>query len=360
MSRRLELIVASVMAVTLVTFSIRQRRRRKTIPPTQREKYSATRPATGIKSIGSNQLAKGDKQKAAKKSRFYAQSDAKGLLPMNLRFVDTFLRWECGKHLLGLGLFPDAKEISESVACLQTILEQSTTFQSSHSETLAVCIGDGRTPRTAALLAMRTRWDCISIDPALDGLEQDNGTAFATRVERVAARANKRGHAAAKPLPVPKELRHSNLLCQETTDSARSQRARLKDGLKAIDRLRVLACRAEEAAVWVGSDVARIVIMLPHAHVTPDEALGCLRFDSSSSDSPPIISIVQLPCCAYVWHDHALGAPPDSEMLDGRVCASARTVRVWRDVAPRFNFGASALGLGARTARRHGGSSEKS
>ena len=150
--------------------------------------------------------------------------------------------------------------------------------------------------------------------------------------------------------PVPKELRHGNLLCQETTDSARSQRARLKDGLKAIDRLRVLACRAEEAAVWVGSDVSRIVIMLPHAHVTPDEALGCLRFDSSSSDSPPIISIVQLPCCAYVWHDHALGAPPDSEALDGRVCASARTVRVWKRRRAKIQF----WRVGSRAGREDG------
>ena len=31
-------------------------------------------------------------------------------------------------------------------------------------------MGDGRTPRTAALLAMRTRWTVLSVDPALEGL----------------------------------------------------------------------------------------------------------------------------------------------------------------------------------------------
>ena len=43
---------------------------------------------------------------SALRSRFYAKS-ADGLLPCSLRFVDRFLRWECGRHLLGIGLFPD-------------------------------------------------------------------------------------------------------------------------------------------------------------------------------------------------------------------------------------------------------------
>ena len=63
------------------------------------------------------------------------------------------------------------------------------------------------------------------------------------------------------------------------------------------------------------------------------------------------ISVVQLPCCGFVFHSTALGRRPDVETLDGRVCAAARTVRVWRDVAHGFNFGASAEGLGADTAR---------
>ena len=92
--------------------------------------------------------------------------------------------------------------------------------------------------------------------------------------------------------------------------------------------------------------------MLPHAHVTPDEALGCLRFggERERGAAVPAIAVVQLPCCGYVWHGTALGQPPDVERLDGRICAAARTVRVWRDVSAHFNFGASARGLGARTA----------
>lgn len=352
--------------------------------------------------------AKSAASRNARKSRYYVQKDAQGLLPVNLRLVDRFLSWECGRFLLGLGLFPDTKEISESMACMHAALERlGDAFGPSQTDTLAVCIGDGRTPRTAALLAMRTKWDCVSIDPALDGLIPTAGTEpsaaqhvgagrvatgavasvptstprgpaatapttaaeSASRLERIdaVARASHQGRrASSQPLPIPKELRHQNLMAQEGAEAARSQRARQRDGLASIARLRMLAARAEEAAVWVAPGISRVVVVLPHAHVTPDEALGCIRLEprdsseqqrgSRASRPPPAIAVIQLPCCAYVWHDHALGAPPDVETLDGRICASARTVRVWRDVAPRFNFGASALGLGARTARKHGSS----
>ena len=227
--------------------------------------------------------------------------------------MDRFLRWECGRHLLGLGLFPDAKEISESVACLQAVLEHCAqhAFSPASGDTLVVCVGDGRTPRTAALVAMRSRWDCVSIDPALAGLEPpaageegeggsgDGGSSGGgecdsrcgecsdgdpaaeplARLEKVAqARRGGGGGGAPKPLPVPKELRHANLLSQEASDAARAQRARLRTELRSIARLRLLSCRAEEAAVWVAARVTSVVVMLPHAHVTPDEALGCLRF----------------------------------------------------------------------------------
>ena len=105
--------------------------------------------------------------------------------------------------------------------------------------------------------------------------------------------------------------------------------------------------------------VDHVVIMLPHAHVTPDIALACLCFDApppgnrdegcaDQTEGPhaqppqPTISIVALPCCAYVYHNTALDQPPDVDFLDARIATSARAVRVWRDVSPRFDFRASA------------------
>ena len=137
-------------------------------------------------------------------------------------------------------------------------------------------------------------------------------------------------------------------------------------------------------------EASHVVIILPHAHVMPDEAVGMLRFLSAAAPAPaadaasanaanakpasadtsadattasasastataddtssapdaaavaaaaataaaaaaarrPVtISVVQLPCCGYVWHDTVLGEPADFSGLDGRICTAARTVR---------------------------------
>ena len=81
----------------------------------------------------------------------------------------------------------------------------------------------------------------------------------------------------------------------------------------------------------------KVLVFLPHCHATPDETLACLRFpaaaanaanaadaaadDAKSADAAAesadatgampraaaSISVVQLPCCGYVWHDTLLG-----------------------------------------------------
>ena len=105
-------------------------------------------------------------------ARFFATKDPDGNLRINTRFIDMFLRWGCGRHLLGLGLFPNVQEITESMACLEAVREHLAGLVSlSCPAVCAVVVGDGRTPRTGALLAMRTKWHVVSIDPALHGLQ---------------------------------------------------------------------------------------------------------------------------------------------------------------------------------------------
>ena len=45
--------------------------------------------------------------------RFFADTDAAGLVRCDLRLVDRFLSLDCGHELLRLGLFPNAQEISD-------------------------------------------------------------------------------------------------------------------------------------------------------------------------------------------------------------------------------------------------------
>jgi len=123
----------------------------------------------------------------------------------------------------------------------------------------------------------------------------------------------------------------------------------------------------------------KVLVFLPHCHATPDETLACLRFPAAAADADAAdaagatgnadadadaadagaaisraaasISVVQLPCCGYVWHDTLLGQPADVDFLDARVCTTARSVRVWRNAAAAFDFRASARGPGVPVGR---------
>ena len=305
-------------------------------------------------------------------SRFFADTDETGLARCSLRLLDCFLSWGCGRHLLGLGLFPDAKEITESMACLQAATEHlPETVRLADSDVVALVIGDGRTPRTAALLAMRSKWSVISIDPALTGLLPDGDTACAATAVGV--------------LP-PKELRSARLLEQEQAEGPAVRRRQLRADLRGIDRLHLCDAKVQDATVILSDNNSgstataaattaaaaaaadpaagpsirltlphggKVVVILPHAHVTPDEALTCLRFEGSFGTHPvALISLIQIPCCAYVYHNTCLGLQPNVEFLDPRICAIARCVRVWRDVSSQFDFAASARRAGVALGRR--------
>ena len=113
----------------------------------------------------------------------------------------------------------------------------------------------------------------------------------------------------------------------------------------------VASCRPNEVVVPVVPR-SRLVVLLPHAHVTPDAALGCIRYTRAAaaaqqaSGRAPAITVVQLPCCNFVWHDLCCGLSPEVDFLDARICAVARAVRVWLDVGPAFDVEASVRGHG--------------
>ena len=184
--------------------------------------------------------------------RFFAAKDEHGLLPLNPRFLDSFLRWECGRTLLGMNLFPNAQEITESMACLAAITEALGEGCTAETDAIAVVIGDGRTPRTAALLAMRTKWQVVSIDPALDGLQPPEPSASVC--DECAPMAPDGLNdltmiAGAARQPLPKELRHPKLAAQEQHGRALEKRAAMRASLASLARLFLMPCTAQSAAV---------------------------------------------------------------------------------------------------------------
>lgn len=98
-----------------------------------------------------------------------------------MRYINEFMRTHCAPDLLAWGLFPNAKEITESFGAYNAVrkwlvhhkpvvyacytVPPFTEFNDDH--TRLIVVGDGNTPRTAALFAARSKWDCYSVDPRL-------------------------------------------------------------------------------------------------------------------------------------------------------------------------------------------------
>ena len=85
------------------------------------------------------------------------------------RYMNDFVRqWKSASDLLHLKIYPDAKEITESYGALNAVFTRLKQYNRKDEDITLISVGDGRSPRTAALFAFRTAWKCISIDPQLN------------------------------------------------------------------------------------------------------------------------------------------------------------------------------------------------
>lgn len=85
----------------------------------------------------------------------------------NTEYVNRFIKMRCAVDLLRLKMFPDAKEITESLGMVNACKNLPETFDRKDDKINVVVVGDGHRPRTGALFACLTRWNCVSIDPCL-------------------------------------------------------------------------------------------------------------------------------------------------------------------------------------------------
>jgi hypothetical protein len=86
----------------------------------------------------------------------------------SLKYLDEFLHLKCASDLLPCKLFPNAKEITESMAAYNAVRRNLyKVFPFGDEEVFCIVIGDGHVPRTGALFACRTKWNVISIDPCM-------------------------------------------------------------------------------------------------------------------------------------------------------------------------------------------------
>lgn len=87
-----------------------------------------------------------------------------------LRYLDEFIKLKCAPDLLALKVFPNAKEITESMGAynvMRKYLLHLKEYELGNDNICCLMIGDGCTPRTGALFAFRTNWQIYSIDPRL-------------------------------------------------------------------------------------------------------------------------------------------------------------------------------------------------
>ena len=83
------------------------------------------------------------------------------------RHINDIMGCACFPDLLERKLFPNAKEITESNATYNAVRWHLPRFKLSDQNNVVVSVGDGCTPRTAALFAFRTAWEAYSVDPLL-------------------------------------------------------------------------------------------------------------------------------------------------------------------------------------------------
>jgi hypothetical protein len=85
------------------------------------------------------------------------------------RYIGELLACKCTPDLLRMNVFPNAKEWTESFGAYAAVREHlwKHGFDPADSTVRLIAVGDGNSPRTGATFAMRTAWQCTSVDPRL-------------------------------------------------------------------------------------------------------------------------------------------------------------------------------------------------
>ncbi len=83
------------------------------------------------------------------------------------KYLDEFVGLSVASEMLKHKLFPNTKEITESFGAYHAV-RQHVNASFGDSLTGVLCVGDGHTPRTGATFALRSAWQCFSVDPVMN------------------------------------------------------------------------------------------------------------------------------------------------------------------------------------------------
>ena len=158
----------------------------------------------------------------------------------HIGYLDEFIRRRASTDLLRLGIFPDAKEVTEAEGIRRAISNE---CQTNLKDTgiLIIASGDGKKSRLGHLLAYTTAWTTVSIDP---------------------------------------------LAVEVATESK---------------RVHVIARRIEEVddvpEQWIPEKLSRIIVTAPHSHGKLDNAVKVAWKVARKAGGEVTIDAVALACC---------------------------------------------------------------
>jgi hypothetical protein len=184
------------------------------------------------------------------------------------KYINQFMGLKCAPDLLARDLFPNAKEITESLAAFHAVKKN---FQRDDGfwkkDNKVYVVGDGETPRTASLFSFRSDWQVTSIDPNLN-LEKDYNI-----------------------------------------DGLHLSKRTIQDYLKTMT---------------LGTEVNKVYVVAVHSHVGLDEFIESLsaRMDTG-------INVVAMPCC---YQQTIQGEEPDDQYRDESIWSPKNIIKVWSDV----------------------------
>ncbi|OQS02554.1 hypothetical protein THRCLA_05083 [Thraustotheca clavata] len=204
-------------------------------------------------------------------SKWHSEEKSNTNEQLSLRYLNEFVGdLKCAAQLLECQLFPDAKEVTETMGVFNAIrklhLTESDPFPNEFRNGIVV-VGDGMTPRTAAMFASRTKgWICYSVDPIM----------------RVST----------KEAPVPWE--------------------KLNNVIPICAKIEDIRIRLNKA-----------IVILVHAHVTMEQAMASIQAND-------VVAVLTLPCCNwYGRQEYYLNKHPDIVYDDMSILSKHREIRIW-------------------------------
>lgn len=244
--------------------------------------------------------------------------------------LDKVFGLRCFEDLVRLAVFPDAKDISESYGALLGACRSLGGTTDSIREVqqrrgvLVLSIGDGATPRTAALVSYLTRWHAVAIDPAL---RPGWRGAAPNKVERLWGFAEKFEDWIEQHDSV-QEISEAVVRDAAAAPVRASNQESFGDGPELHD----LSQARQASTLNLGKDetthIQHLVLLCVHAHnrFTGSATIENVRL---AFGNPPTV-LVSLPCCHQFNPTNDIGRQPDDEYEDEAIFSDCRKVQIWK------------------------------